>query len=139
MARIKFFYYYWLPIFLWAVIIFLFSSFPTGQATYIDWQDFIIKKTAHIVEYGVFTLLIYRSLRKITKKEKNAALYAIFISLLYGLTDEYHQSFTPGRGPKLRDVGFDTIGSILAIYLAWNILPKAPLKLRKLAKNLEII
>lgn len=130
---------YWLPVVIWAGVIFMFSSFPTGTATEIVWTDFIIKKTAHVVEYGVFTVLIYRALINNGVSVKNAALWAILFSTLYGFSDEYHQSFTPGREPRIRDVGFDTIGAVLVIYTIWNGLPKAPERLRAWAKRLEVI
>lgn len=129
---------YWFPVVVWAGVIFMFSSFPTGTATKIVWTDFVLKKTAHIVEYGVFTMLTYRALINNGVLAKNAALWAILLATLYGFSDEYHQSFTPGREPRVRDVGFDTIGAVLAIYLIWNTLPKAPERLRGWAKRWEV-
>jgi len=130
---------YWLPVALWAVVIFLFSSLPTGTATEIVWTDFVIKKTAHMIEYGVLAVLIYRALRAGEVVKRNAAYWAIMAAVVYGVSDEFHQSFTPGRMPRAYDIGFDTIGAVLAIYSVWNILPKAPARLRKLAKELEVI
>ncbi len=130
---------YFVPPFIWALVIFLFSSFPTGSATEIVWTDFAIKKTAHIVEYGILTLLLYRAFTKGSGVDKKrAAIYSIFFAIFYGVSDEFHQSFTPGRMPKIRDVGFDTIGSVFSIYFIWNILPKMPKKLRRLAEDWEI-
>jgi VanZ family protein len=37
--------------------------------------------------------------------------------VIYAVSDEFHQSFTPGREPKLRDVLIDTAGSFLGMYL----------------------
>jgi len=130
---------YWLPVIVWAIVIFAFSSFPTGQASGIDWQDFIVKKTAHIVEYGILTLLLYRALKQSGIEKKDAALYSLTLAVFYAVTDEFHQSFTPGREPTLRDVIFDTIGGILAIYSLWKLLPKAPRPLTNWAKKLELL
>jgi VanZ family protein len=114
----------WLPPLIWAAVIFLFSSFPTTRASEIHWKDFIVKKTAHIIEYAVLVMLSYRALKISGVEKKKSGYYSIFASMLYGLTDEFHQSFTPGRDPQLRDVFFDTIGAVLAIYYIWNLLPR---------------
>jgi VanZ family protein len=131
--------YLWLPPILWAVIIFLLSSHPTKKASEIYWKDFLVKKTAHIIEYAIFSTLLYRAFKETGVKKKNAGLFAIFFAIFYGATDEFHQGFTPGREPRIRDVIFDTIGASLAIYLIWNLLPKAPKKLVRWAKSLQLL
>ena len=129
---------YWLPAFAWALVIFIFSSYPTGTASEIHWKDFIVKKTAHIVEYAILSLTIYRALTLEGVGKKRAGIYSIIFSIFYGFTDEFHQSFTPGREPRLRDTVFDTIGAVLAIYFVWKLLPKMPKKLKNLAEKLQI-
>lgn len=39
-------------------------------------------------------------------------------AILYGVTDEFHQSFVPHRTPDIRDILVDTIGSIIGIGVA---------------------
>lgn len=129
----------WLPPFLWAALIFSFSSLQTIKTSEIYWQDFILKKTAHILEYGVFAALLYRALKESNVEKKKAAYYAIFIAVVYGVTDEIHQFFTPGREPKVRDVFFDAAGSALAIFLLMKILPKSSGNLKKLAERFQLI
>lgn len=137
--REKYYLKLWLPPIIWAAVIFLFSSYPTVATTEIKWQDFIVKKTFHIFEYAVFTMLFFRALKESGVEKKKAGIYSIAAALLYGITDEFHQSFTPGRDSKARDVVFDTIGGLLAIYVIWKQLPKAPKKLRNWAKGLQIL
>lgn len=129
----------WLPVFIWALIIFLFSSRPTRRASEIFWQDFIVKKSAHVVEYAIFATLLFRAIKSSGAKRTNAGLFALLIAVLYGGSDEFHQAFTPGREPTVRDVIFDTIGASFAIYYIWNLLPKAPKRLKKWAKDLRIL
>lgn len=129
----------WLPVVSWAFVIFLFSAMPANPVSEIHWQDFIIKKTAHIVEYAVFTTFLYRALYAGGISKKEAGIYSVILAFLYGASDEFHQSFTPGREPKVRDVIFDTIGAMSAIYFIWNLLPKASENIKKLAKDLQII
>ena len=136
--KITFIAKYWLPPLLWAVVIFLFSSHPTKGVSEIHWQDFIVKKTAHLIEYGFLAILIYRGLINSKVKNLHAGIAAILVSFIYGATDEIHQMFTPGRESTIRDVIFDTIGAVIVIYFIWRLLPKAPKRLKTLAKKLEI-
>ena len=130
---------YWLPPIVWAGIIYSFSSIPMSGTTQIYWRDFLFKKTAHVVEYAVLAGLLYRALKESGMDKISAGYTAILICLFYGATDELHQSITPGRQPKARDIFFDTIGAVFAIYSIWNLLPKAPKRLFSLAKRLELL
>lgn len=130
---------FWLPVVAWALVIFWFSSLPVTPVSKIYWKDFILKKSAHVVEYAILTTLLYRALKEGKVEKKEAGVYAVILAFLYGMSDEFHQSFTPGREPRLRDVVFDTIGAVLAIYLIWKLLPKAPRKLKTWAKNWQLI
>lgn len=108
---------YWLPTFLWAIVIFSFSANSTPTASKIYWQDFIIKKSAHLFVYAVLAVLLYRSLRHTTGLNKfYLLLLTIAITTLYAITDEFHQSFTPGREPHLRDIAIDVVGVGLGLY-----------------------
>ena len=129
----------WLPPVVWAGVIFVFSSLSVIKTTEIFWQDFILKKTAHVVEFAIFAVLLFRSLKESGVDRKKAGTGALIIAFLYAITDEIHQSFTPGREPRFRDIIFDTIGATLAVYFIWNLLPKAPEKLKDLAKKLQIL
>lgn len=128
-----------LPVILWAFVIFAFSSQPTGSASTIDWQDFAVKKLAHMVEYAIFTALSFRAFWNVGIHKTNAIIYAVLLSFIYGASDEIHQAFTPGREPAVRDVVFDTIGASLAGYTLWRLLPKAPKPLKQLAANFQLI
>jgi VanZ like family len=131
--------FYWVPFFAWAIVIFLFSSFPTGSVSEIHWEDFIVKKMAHVIEYGIFAALLFRASRVSGVSIKRSGYLSILAAACYGISDEFHQSFTPGREPHIRDVAFDTIGATIAIYTLWILLPKAPTKLRALAVRLFLI
>jgi len=129
---------YWLPPILWACVIFMSSSRSVPGASEIHWQDFVVKKTAHVVVYAILSLLMYRGFLNNGYGKKKAGYLAILISVLYGATDEFHQSFTSGRQPTLRDVFFDTIGAVFIIYSIWNWLHKMPKKLKLWAKRLDL-
>jgi len=96
--------------------IFWFSSQSSLPGPGIIWWDFLIKKTAHIIEYGLLFFSWQRALNwsRPRSKRRYAATFGIVIA--YALTDEIHQSFTPGRHPMIRDVWFDFLGAFL-VYL----------------------
>lgn len=130
--------YYWLPFLLWVLLIYSFSSHPTNPVSEVYWEDFVVKKLAHIVEYGILTLFLYRALIYQGLSKKSAGIISLLFAVCYGFTDEHHQSFVPGREPRLRDVFFDTIGALLAIFIIWKLLPKAPKRLRSWAKSMGL-
>src|SRR3989339_2141364 len=107
---------FWLPPILWALVIFTFSSFQTASASKFYLGDFLIKKTAHILEYGIFASMLYRAMINSGLGKKKAMWYSVLLAFLYGATDEFHQSFTPGRGPSIRDVLIDTFGAGLFVF-----------------------
>jgi VanZ family protein len=108
---------YWVPPVVWAAVIFFFSSLASVKTTEIYWQDFLLKKTAHMIEYGVFAGLLYRAFRSSSKTAAEALFLSLLIAVLYAASDEVHQLFTPGREPTVRDVVFDIIGASLALCL----------------------
>ena len=91
-------------------VIFRFSSRSVIQTAEVYLADFIMKKTAHFVEYAVLSVLVYRALIQSGIGSKKAVAISIVFSILYAISDEWHQSFTPGREPKVRDVLIDSVG-----------------------------
>lgn len=130
---------YWAPPVVWAILIYQVSSNSVPVASKIDWIDFLIKKTAHIAEYFVLSTLTYRGLINSRVNKKEAGIVTIILTVIYAMSDEFHQSFSPTRTPRIRDVGFDTIGASLAIWTIWKLLPKAPQRLKRWAKKLELV
>src|SRR4030043_731944 len=129
---------FWVPVVAWAVLIFTFSSEALPATSRFYWKDFVVKKSAHLIEYSVFATLIYRAFINSGVEKKKSVLYAFLLAVFYGATDEFHQSFTPGREPTLRDLFFDTIGAGFASYYIWILFPKAPKRLKILAEKLQL-
>ena len=110
----------WLPLILWMTIIFLFSNTPDLPSNKIYFLDFVFKKSAHMIEFGILTFLFYRA-QGFKKLETS-----ILLSWSYAFTDEIHQLFVPGRGGRLSDVFIVLLGIIIATKLIkklkrWNI------------------
>lgn len=129
---------YWLPFVIWALIIYSFSASPTVKTSEVHWQDFIVKKSAHLVEYFIFSMLLYRALINSGIKSKYIFFFIVFTAFIYGAADEFHQSFTPSREPRMRDVLIDTAGSILFVWSMKNIIMKKE-KLLRLAKMVQLV
>lgn len=129
----------WLPVLVWASVIFSFSSAAAIKTSPVYWQDFIAKKLAHTIEYAVFAILEYRALKGSGLNKKDSALFAVLFSILFGAADEIHQMFTPTREPAIRDVIIDTFGSALGILVIIKLLPIAPKKAKEIAEKLQLI
>lgn len=72
-------------------------------------------KILHATAYGVLAI---SSIFAFPKTFKIAfpfatAFFVVVICLLYGIADEYHQSFIPGRSPDIFDVAADVLGAII--------------------------
>ncbi len=117
--------YFILPV-LVMMIIFGLSSQPVLPGPDIFWQDFVFKKLAHM---SVFALLFwswffaFRQLEIKTGQNFNFKWWMILLlCLFFAFSDEWHQSFVPGRTATLRDVGFDFLGSSLACLWSYRLL-----------------
>lgn len=104
---------YYLPVVTWCGLIFFLSSQSNLPGASTAVLDFVFKKGAHMFVYGVLYWLIFRAVNG-EKKNKSFFVPLIF-SLIYALTDEFHQSLIPGRTPTVRDLGFDFLGMIVAL------------------------
>jgi VanZ family protein len=106
----------WLPAVGMMLVIFLASATPSRQLPSFGPQDFLVKKGGHLIAYSLLALAYLHGLGR-----QNHAVYlaAWMLAAAYALTDELHQSFVPGRGSWLGDVGIDAAGAALALFLSW--------------------
>ena len=106
----------WLPVFFWMGLIFIGSSRSDLPTHPNDSIDTVAKKAIHGVEYSVFAALLWRALAQAKRSTKDSlTLKVLGISLLYALSDELHQRFTPGRSSSLKDVLLDGISIVAAL------------------------
>ncbi len=124
MGKIKGLAVRWGPPVLWMAAIFVASATPSNHLPAFGPLDTVVKKTGHAVAYAILGTLFRRALGW----EKRQVLGAWFLSVLYALADEFHQSFVPGRHPSLIDAfGFDGMGAALALWIGWRYFrPSAP-------------
>jgi len=125
----------WLPLFLWAVIIFILSNEPNPYShipgrlySWLWWTKlfrqsliFYLGGISHVLEYTILSYLLARALLWRGEYNRGQLFKVIFLTLLYAFTDEFHQSFIPGRAFQLIDLVLDTLGSFFgtAIYLLY--------------------
>ena len=114
---------FWLPVFLWCVVIYYLSSIPSLRSDLPNQWDFIMRKIAHITEYAILTFLFFRASSKNLNYRK-AIFYSTLFSITYALADEYHQLFVFGRGGNLGDVFIDSTGVFLAVFLIYRKMKK---------------
>ena len=75
----------------------------------------LVRKAAHLSVFGMLALLIRFAL----SKSRYQYLIAWSLATLYGVFDEFHQSLTPGRTASINDVGYDSLGALIALTLYW--------------------
>ena len=116
MTRRDFFLYY-LPVLIWAGVIFVASSIPNLNVLDMgfNFQD----KVKHSLVYAILGVLIVRALARQAKVPLSGYWLrgiALLLGVLYGISDEFHQSFVPGRSPEVTDVLADGLGVWLGIH-----------------------
>jgi VanZ family protein len=117
------FFKFWLPVIVWMGVIFTFSSIPNLKSGLKE--DYILRKIAHMIEFGILTFLVFRAIsaEKSTQGQSvlggKAIIYSLIIAVFYALTDEYHQSFVFGRQCSFKDVGIDSIGILISAGLCY--------------------
>ena len=99
----------WLPVLVWAAVIFTFSSIPSLSTGLGTW-DTILRKGAHLTEYAVLGGLLDRALGR--------EPLALAVGIAYAATDELHQYFVRGRHASPVDVAIDAVG-VAAGMLIW--------------------
>jgi len=101
----------------WAVAIFFASSIPGKSMPEVEVLRY--DKVVHAVVYAVLGGLFFAAIRRSSSLTTGrvVAVAAVF-SVLYGLTDEFHQLFVPGRNAELNDALADGIGGLFGAAIA---------------------
>ena len=99
----------WLPVLIWAAVIFTLSSIPSRSTGLGTW-DTILRKGAHLTEYAILGGLLYRALGR--------EPLALALGIAYAATDELHQYFVRGRHASPVDVAIDAVGVAVGM-LVW--------------------
>jgi VanZ family protein len=105
----------WLGVLAWAGMIFLASN-QQGLAVSDDpGVDRPLRQVAHIGVYAVLTILLTWALTGPRLPSLRLAGTCGFLALLYGVTDEWHQTFVPTRMGRPEDLVWDALGALVAV------------------------
>jgi VanZ family protein len=134
---------YWLPALIWMTLIFSASSdshsyehsslfvepflhwlFPQMPEAQVQEIHHFVRKCAHLNEYAVLALLLWRAVRRPVKNDLRPwgwpeAGLALAIVFLYAASDEFHQIFVPMRTALVSDVFIDTAGGAAGLLALW--------------------
>jgi VanZ family protein len=134
-ARLK----YWIPAVVAAALISIFSTryftpdetgrvivpilrwfLPHASSTLIRHLHFGIRKLAHVMEFGVFSITVFRALRGPRAGWRlNWAVLTFLVAVSYSVVDEFHQTHVPLRHGSAKDIAIDGLGAVLAQLIVW--------------------
>ena len=145
MLKLRSFLKYWLPALIWMAVIFSASSdvksfdhssrilapllhwlFPQMAEDTLHFIVLVARKGAHLAEYAVLALLLWRAFRQPVKNDRRPwnrreAGLALVLVFLYAASDEFHQIFVPTRTAHVSDVLIDTTGGAAGLCALWMI------------------
>jgi len=132
---------YWLPVFVWLGLIFLGSTdlMSAAQTSRIigpilRWFNpdvtietiakvqFVVRKAAHLTEYAVLAILIWRALRRGGRGQMKMSILSLAVCFgcaLLAASDEFHQSFVTTRTSSVYDVMLDICGALIGLTLCF--------------------
>ena len=145
MSKLKLFAKYWLPVLIWMIVIFSASGdrgsvrhssriiepivrwlFPHVQDETVRAVVYYVRKTAHVTEYAILAILLWRALVKPVRGQARTWSWktvgvVLLAAFLYAASDEFHQSFVPNREGRPMDVLIDTFGGALGLLALWGL------------------
>ena len=130
---------YWLPLLIWLVVIFAGSTsvmsaentsryivpfliwLKPGISPKTIWIILVLtRKCAHVIEYTILALLLWRALRSVpTLGTRSVIVFGAVLPgcALFAASDEFHQTFVKSRTPSVRDVFLDVGGALLGLLM----------------------
>ena len=143
---------YWLPLLIWVGVIFLGSTslmsaehtsrlivpillwLKPGMSPKAIWIILVImRKCAHVSEYAILALLLWRALRSgSTLFTKLPMLFGavLLACAVFAASDEFHQSFVKSRTPSVGDVLLDVVGALFGLLICASFARRHPKKAR---------
>lgn len=103
-----------IPSLIWMALIFALSSqreFPSPRGLSVEIQAVV----AHLVLFGTLALLLSFAFADLRFRVRRFGLLIIALVTLYGISDEIHQSFVPGRSATVFDIVIDCLGASLTM------------------------
>src|SRR6059058_387121 len=132
---------HWLPVLIWLGVIFLGSTdMLSAEHTsrflvpFLRWLDpqisfatlnaiqFGIRKLAHLTEYAILAMLLWRALRSGARWQMKMSILFLVAALacaIFAASDEFHQSFVPSRTSSPVDAMIDICGALVGLAICW--------------------
>jgi VanZ family protein len=151
------FFKYWLPLLIWLGVIFIGSTDlmsaehtsrfivpillwlnPSMAPETIRSIHFAVRKCAHMTEYAVLALLLWRALRSGPAiRAKMSMLFGVVLlgCAVFAASDEFHQSFVKSRTPSVRDVLLDIVGALIGLLIGMSFAQRRPKKARSTTQS----
>lgn len=148
--KMRHFLKYWLPLLIWLGVIFvgstdLMSAEHTSRflVPILRWLKpgmapetiqsilFAVRKCAHVAEYAILALLLWRALRSgsAMRVKMSMLLAAVLLGCAaFAASDEFHQSFVKSRTPAVRDVLLDIAGALFGLLIGASFAHRHPKK-----------
>ena len=127
---------YWLPLIICLGVIYSFSTdefsasntaglivpilnflFPGLSPDQLLFSHAVIRKLGHITEYAILAWLTYRAIRFDEADPLKAKVRTFQFLVLAAMIDEFHQSLTMSRGASIVDVGYDSFGGLIVLWI----------------------
>ena len=146
---------YWLPLLIWLGVIFVGSTsvmsaehtsryvvpfllwLKPGMSPNAIWTILVVaRKCAHVTEYAVLALLLWRAFRSVpTLGRKTLTVFGAVLlgCALFAASDEFHQTFVKSRTPSIRDVFLDVGGALLGLLIGATFARRHPKKFQSTA------
>jgi len=148
---------YWLPLLIWVCVIFVGSTsimssehtsryivpfllwLKPGMSPKAIWTILVVvRKCAHVIEYTVLALLLWRALRSLPAlRTKTLMVFGAVLlgCALFAASDEFHQTFIKSRTPSVRDVLLDVGGALLGLLIGASFARRHPKSFRAAIQN----
>ncbi|MEK7158120.1 MAG: VanZ family protein [Patescibacteria group bacterium] len=100
------------------IFIFLLSSIPDAKVEALGSWDFLLRKIAHAVLFGVLAVLISKSWKASSRRVLpwKQGIWIFGFTVFYAASDELHQVFVSGRYGTFVDVAIDSIGAFAGVF-----------------------
>ncbi len=105
----------WGAAIIWLGLIFYLSSIPSFPVDLTDGGYGFVSSVMHIFLYFILAWLFIAAFQSSGAKPGYAFFGGFALAVIYGITDEWHQSFVVGREAHLSDWLLDAVGAYLIL------------------------
>jgi VanZ family protein len=109
----------------------IFALSSRQQVPAIGFDVQVVAVAGHLVAYGVLAAALLIALEQLEWSSRQAAIGAFIGAVAYGLSDEVHQYFVPGRSADPLDLAVDAIGAALFLWAFLQLRERSGVSVRR--------